>query len=227
MSIVKKICALGLMAALSACATTDTATRGGVGIEAGPAFVSNETNAVVEAAIQEATSPVVRIVDFKVDVPSSLRVSEANLYYPMGDIVWRGDPLGNRYDQVRAIFQDSLRLSSSKLTGDIPVAVEVTVARFHSLTEKTRYTIGGVHSITFDLTIRHAVSGDVLLNSKRVKADLKGYGGVRAIEAESRGLTQKYRITQHLARVFQQELTPDAVRTSVTAGQAQKQPNAL
>ncbi|MEC7669882.1 MAG: DUF6778 family protein, partial [Pseudomonadota bacterium] len=118
-------------------------------------------------------------------------------------------------------------LSSSKLTGDVPVAVEVTVKRFHSLTEKTRYTVGGVHSITFDLTIRHAVTGQTLLNNKTVKADLKGFGGVRAIEAESRGHTQKYRITQHLARVFQEELTPDQVLSTSTVGLVQNQPGAL
>ncbi len=227
MSIVKKICVLGLMAALSACGAADTATRGGTGIAAGPAFAPVETTAAVEADVQAATAPVVRIVDFKVDVPTSLRVSEANMYYPLGDIVWRGDPLGNRYEQVRAIFQDSLRLSSSKLTGDVPVAVEVTVKRFHSLTEKTRYTVGGVHSITFDLTIRHAVTGQTLLNNKTVKADMKGFGGVRAIEAESRGHTQKYRITQHLARVFQEELTPDQVLSTSTVGLVQNQPGAL
>ena len=41
---------------------------------------------------------------------------------------------------------------------------------------------------------------------RSIKADLEGFGGQKAIEAESIGLIQKVRITQHLAEVIRQEL---------------------
>ena len=44
------------------------------------------------------------IAAFDVLAPRTLEVSEANLYYPIADIVWRGDPFGDRYEQIEAIF---------------------------------------------------------------------------------------------------------------------------
>ena len=40
------------------------------------------------------------LVDAIVDIPPGLSVSEANAYYPFADIVWRGDPPGNRHAQI-------------------------------------------------------------------------------------------------------------------------------
>ena len=42
---------------------------------------------------------------------------------------------------------------------------------------------------------------------RTVKADLDAFGGQQALQAEARGLTQKVRITNHLAEVIRQELT--------------------
>ena len=47
----------------------------------------------------------------------------------------------------------------------------------------------------------------MLRGPKEIKADLVGYGGAKALQAEARGLTQKYRITQHLARVVRDEMS--------------------
>ncbi|MEM7320314.1 MAG: DUF6778 family protein, partial [Pseudomonadota bacterium] len=63
------------------------------------------------------------------------------------------------------------------------------------------------HAITFDLALVDPKTGQNLLPSRRVRADLKAYGGQRAIEAEAKGLTQKVRITAHLAADIQEELT--------------------
>lgn len=40
-----------------------------------------------------------------------------------------------------------------------------------------------------------------------IKADLEAFGGQKAIRAEAQGLTQKVRITSHLAHVIQTQLT--------------------
>lgn len=142
-----------------------------------------------------------------IDVPRTLVVSEANSYFPRGDIVWRGDPPGDRYDQVASIFEEGFARGTADVRGDVPVVVDVEVVRFHSLSEKTRYSFGGVHSIRFEMAIRDASTGELVEPVRRVQADLEGYGGERAIAADAAGQTQKVRITDHLAEVAKVELT--------------------
>lgn len=178
---------------LSACGSMDTATR----------------NAPLEQLPTEmaAPAPSFALVGYDIKVPTTLEVSEANSYYPSGDIVWRGDPYGDRYQQIGAIFEDAVQLGAGSLDGAMDVVVEIELKRFHALTEKTRYSVGGVHSIEFVMTIRDPLTGAVIRGPRDIKADLVGYGGTKAIQAEARGLTQKYRITNHLARVVQEEMT--------------------
>jgi len=149
-------------------------------------------------------------------VPEDMTVSEANSYYPIADIVWRGDPLGNRAQQISDIFQTSIRAAGENLAGQVPVTVDVELARFHSLTERTRYTVGGVHSIKFDMTVRHAETGEVLEPRRRIDADLAGLGGYAAMAADNRGETQKVRITSHLTNLFFQQLGGQTAELLVT-----------
>ena len=178
---------------LSACASVETATR----------------NAPLEqySAEMPAPAPSFALAGMDVNVPTTLKVSEKNSYYPGGDIVWRGDPYGNRYEQIGAIFEDAIQLGANDLTGAMPVVVEIELKRFHALTEKTRYSVGGIHSIEFVMTIRDPQTGAIVRGPREIKADLVGYGGEKALQAEARGLTQKYRITNHLARVIRDEMT--------------------
>jgi hypothetical protein len=140
-------------------------------------------------------------------IPSDMTVSEANSYYPIAGIVWRGDPLGNRAQQISSIFQTSIQATGEGLTGSIPITVDVELARFHSLTERTRYSVGGVHSIKFDLTVRNALTGEILEQRRRVNGDFPALGGYAALAADNQGQGQKLRITAHLTKLFFQELT--------------------
>ncbi|CUJ98848.1 hypothetical protein PH7735_02130 [Shimia thalassica] len=189
--LISMMAALGL--SVAACGTVDTASR----------------NAPLEQIPTEmaAPAPSFQLVGMDVDVPLTLKVSESNSYYPGGDIVWRGDTYGNRYEQVGAIFENAVQLGAGDLQGAMPVVVEIELQRFHALTEKTRYSVGGIHSIEFVMTIRDPQTGAIIRGPREIKADLEGYGGSKAIQAEARGLTQKYRITQHLARVVRDEMT--------------------
>lgn len=188
------VTALILALGLSACSTYDLATR----------------NTVAEDSARTATAPValpaISVVDTKIVVPRSLQVSEANTYYPMGDIVWRGDAFGDRHAQIEAILGESMALARNGHTGTVPAVVEIELRRFHSLTEKTRYSVGGVHSIRFNLTLRDPKTGAALAPTRDIRADLREYGGARAMEAERQGLTQKLRVTRHLANVLRAEL---------------------
>lgn len=162
------------------------------------------------AALRGEVTPAYTIRRVEVTVPGTLRVSEANSYYPNADIVWRGDRPGNRYEQVQAIFEEAIGQSSSRLKQGRPVDVEVEVVRFHSLTEKTRYTLGGVHSIKFKLVLRDAKTGEIV-DAQIKTADLKAYGGAKAMAMEAQGWGQKVRITQHLANTFVLELSAHRV----------------
>jgi hypothetical protein len=154
-----------------------------------------------------AIAPKVTVDSVRVRVPRSLTVSERNSYLPRGDIVWREDPIGDRHAQVAKIMQDALTKGVEPLDGPIHVVLDIEVNRFHALTEKTRYTYGGVHSISFDMALIDPKTGEVLVPPRTVNADLEGFGGKQALEAEARGLTQKVRISDYLAEVIRQELS--------------------
>lgn len=200
---VKLLAALALSTLISACATSDIASRNATIDPAAPHIAFQ---AAPGAATLDAIRPALRVSQINVVIPESLRVSEANRYYPSGDIVWRGDPIGDRHAQVKAIFEAALQQTAQSSEGDIPVLINVELVRFHALTEKARYTYGGVHSITFRLSMIDTRTGLPLGEPRLVQADLDGFGGQQAIEADRAGQTQKVRITNHLTEVFRQEL---------------------
>lgn len=193
MKTLKLIMVLGLGAMVSACASVDTATRNARFEPQQPEFIQ--------------TLPSVRVEEINVMVPQSLKVSERNSYYPSGDIVWRGDPIGNRHQQVKAIFDAGLVLGTAQLNGAIPVRLDIRVERFHGVSEKARYVTGGVHNIAFSMQLRDLTTGQVIGEPRLVRADLDAFGGKDALRADARGQTQKVRVTNHLAEVIRQELT--------------------
>lgn len=192
-----KIVAFGAFAAaLTACSAADVVSR----------------NAPLETPRLGAQAAPQVLRDYQLHsvrfaVPADMTVSEANSYYPIADIVWRGDPLGNRAQQISSIFQTAIQSAGEGLTGSVPITVDVELARFHSLTERTRYSVGGVHSIKFDLTIRNALTGEVLEQRRRINGDFSALGGYAAMAADNEGQTQKVRITTHLTSLFFRELT--------------------
>lgn len=190
MTYFKVILAVATALTLSACATTEQVSRS----------VSHDYS-------MARTSPVdFQVQDVNVVVPTRLSVSEANLFYPIADIVWRGDVMGNRHEQVAALFEEGMTRGAKQTKGHDKVVVDVQVLRFHSLTERARYTVGGVHSIKFVMTVRDAQTGQSIMETKLVRADLDAFGGSRAIAADHNGMTQKVRLTAHLSQVLQREI---------------------
>lgn len=156
-----------------------------------------------------ASKQVVRGYDlegFTFKVANGLVVSEAETFYPNADIVWRGDPFGPRLPQIRAMFQTAYLRNEAVLDVGTPVAVQVTLLRFHGVTEKTRYTIGGVYNIIFELTVKNASTGELIESGRIVTANLDAPGGIRAVELDRSGQTQKVRVTDFLSKVLRQEL---------------------
>ncbi|MCV2889197.1 DUF6778 family protein [Ruegeria aquimaris] len=182
------------------------AAMGQVVIPHGDVVARAATDDVGGLADAPGQSPV-RVNSVTVVVPRALKVSERNSYLPRGDIVWREDPIGDRHAQVQKIVQDAMVRGVGTLNGPVSVDLEIVVSRFHALTEKARYTTGGIHAITFDLVLKDSATGAQLTPPRTIRADLEAFGGQQAINAEARGQTQKVRITDHLAWVIQQELT--------------------
>lgn len=204
--ILRSIFALGCAAGLSACASVD---RADINLEtasrAAPVATSLQT---ATRDIADTTAlPDLNIVQINVEVPQDLRVSEANRYYPGSDIVWREDPIGDRHQQVQKIVYDAMAQGVINMQGNYNAILDIKVTKFHALTEKARYTVGGVHAIQFHLRVRDAATGAVIMPARHVKADFEALGGRAAVNAEARGLTQKVRITNQLAHVVQRELT--------------------
>jgi len=194
---------LALVAALAGCATTETASRA---VAADPAVTLASAGGGRPGIGQQTVNLPLHVLDVRVTVPRDLRVSEAEVYYPLADIVWRGDPRGDRYAQIEAIYAAAVPAAIAPLTQGVPVVAEIEVTRFHCVTDKTRYTVGGVNSLNFLLTIRHAETGQILSGPRKVVASAPAPGGQAAIEQDYAGITQKQVVTDRLATVIRREL---------------------
>ena len=159
----------------------------------------------IDPAIEVASAPYA-VREVTVTVPEKLRVSEADVYYPVADIVWRGEPPGDRHVQVAGVLRDAAALGTADLTRGVPVVAEIEVTRFHALTEKTRYSVGGVYSIDFKLTIRDAETGIVIDGPRQVNGDIPAWGGRRALEDDLAGRTQRKTIVAGLSRTIRAEM---------------------
>lgn len=209
MGLFRSLVALVSVGLFSACSSGEQVSRE-------VAVIPDEPPALRETSLSQSWG----VADINVEVPVYLSVSEANTYYPRADIVWRGDPYGDRYAQVRAIMQTGFQNGLSHLQGPRPVTFDVKLKRFHSLTEKTRYTVGGVHNIIYMLTVKDARTGSVLLGPEKVEMDINALGGRRAYAADRRGLTQKVRIVSHMIKHLQEEFPGANQHAGSSAGSA-------
>lgn len=148
------------------------------------------------------------VQDIVVHVPRSLSVSDANAYFPNADIVWQEEARGDRYNQVQSIFETALQNGVAGLPdGNRPARLEVQITKFHTLTRKARYSVGGVHAVQFFMVLSDPTTGAHLTEPRLIKADFKALGGWEANAAEAQGETQKSRIIAHLASVIRAELS--------------------
>ncbi|WP_127560005.1 DUF6778 family protein [Nioella ostreopsis] len=149
-------------------------------------------------------------------VPDSLTVSEANTIKPRSDIVWREGPIdGDRHQQVQELIFEAMEFALRPLAeeGTTLVTVELEVTRFHALTERARYTIGGEHEIEFLFTVRDAETGAALTGPIPVDLTFRAHGGSRAIAAEREGIYQRDRIQSQIIGWARQEFGLDAQGT--------------
>lgn len=139
-----------------------------------------------------------------VDVPLSLSASEANVFAPSADIVWQEElllPGTTRHAQVDEIMTEAITRGASGLSGSTPVDLNVEVTRFHALSDYARVRLvdEGVHDITFLMEVVDSSTGDVLVPETEIRTDLIAFAGQESIDALAQGITQRVRITDHVA----------------------------
>ncbi len=166
--------------------------------------VSREFNSMSFSAAADVARQNWGFAELVVSVPRTLEVSEAHGIKPRADILWREDPVGDRYVQVEDVMRGGLEPAFASMTGEIPVQIVLEMTRFHALSERARYTTGGQHEIEFVYLVRHAETGALLWGPEAVDLTFHAYGGRRAVEAEQLGITQRVRIHQRLASWVQE-----------------------
>lgn len=193
----KLVAALTLAVGLSACATVETSTRNA------PLDLPTLQPGEVTAALTRDYN----VMDVQVVVPASLTATESNSYYPNADIVWRGDLPGDRHQQVADLFEISAADATAKMNGADDVYVQIQLVRFHGVTERTRYSVGGVYNMVFDMQVVDP-DGNVIEPLRRIEANLPAPGGQAALRLEQAGQTEKVRVLEYLTFVLDQELSP-------------------
>lgn len=157
-----------------------------------------------ERGVSPSVSRNWRLSKVSVTVPTELTVSNSNTYAPEADIVWHGEPLGDRRAQVAAILREGLRRGGRSLRGSRRVTLSATLMQFHAVTPAAvARAPGAVHNIAFALQVLDARTGAALTEPEVIRADLEAYVGAAAVTAALAGETQRVRIVQHIARVTQ------------------------
>ncbi|MFT4148692.1 MAG: hypothetical protein QM656_00730 [Paracoccaceae bacterium] len=145
-----------------------------------------------------------RVAKVRVIVPDSLKATEENSFIPAADIVWHGDPAGDRKAQVAAIVQAGVEQGFAGLKGRESVVATVTLRRFHALTPRAfeRAPSGtGVHSVRFDLQINDARTGALLAGPVTFDADTPAYvaADIKDSTTINPGRMWKAQIERHVA----------------------------
>ncbi|MBK5934330.1 hypothetical protein C8N32_10591 [Rhodovulum imhoffii] len=158
-----------------------------------------------DTSVSSSVSKNWRFTSVDVQVPDSLTTSEENSLTPNYDIIWQEEPLGNstRHAQVDTIMTEAAKKGVAGLRGSQPVKLVIVQKEFHALTKAARYgqNWGGVHNISFTAQVFDS-RGNPLTEPEMIQADLVALTGARAVEAESRGITQRKRIVEHVSKVI-------------------------
>jgi hypothetical protein len=142
------------------------------------------------------------VVDVRAVAYDSRTVSEDNILVPMADIVWHGEPPGDRRAQVAAIVADGVEAAAAPLRGPRPVEIHIAIDRFHGVTPAAiNRSPGAVHDITFRIAVVDRATRKVLVEPMQMEADLIAYTQSMAVVSRLDGQTERQRIVDHVADV--------------------------
>ncbi len=180
---------------------------------------SRNTSFSDEVAFAQSTNW--HVHDIQVTVPDSLTTSEVNIMAPDVDVVWHGDPQGDRLQQVGVILADALEDAAQSLIPENlhrAVVIKATLIQFHSLTPRARALVGGIHKVKFTIQVVDQKTGEVLAGPSLIEADEFAYGYWRAVQADAEGETMKVRISNRISEVVSSWLGLAAEEDAVERG---------
>jgi len=163
---------------------------------------SRNTSFTDEVSAVESTNW--HVHDVQVIVPDSLTTSEVDILRPDVDVVWHGEPQGDRLQQVGVILHDALEVAAASLIPENyhrPVVIRATLINFHSLTPRARALVGGIHKIKFSIEVIDQRSGELLAGPTVIEADEFAFGNWKAVRADAEGQTMKVRISNRIVEV--------------------------
>ncbi|MEO1537716.1 MAG: DUF6778 family protein [Pseudomonadota bacterium] len=135
-------------------------------------------------------------------VPEDLTVSNDNTLAPSAEIVWHGEPLGDRKAQVARIMEDGIRQGGSVLPGTQHVTIVSRLKHFHAVTPAAvARSPAAVHNIAYRIQVFDSRTAEPLTEAQNIQADLEAFVGQSAVVAELQGQGQRFRIVNHVARV--------------------------
>lgn len=147
-----------------------------------------------------------RLASVEVSAPDTLTTSDRDGYTPDYDVVWHGEPAGDRRAQAAAIIKEGIeRGARSALHGRKSVRIVATIGQFHAITPTVRRMQSqvGIHNIQYTVQVFDAHSGAPLTEPQNIKAEFPALVGKAGDEADARGLTQRVQIVNHIAAVTQ------------------------
>ena len=162
-----------------------------------------------------------RVKDVQVIIPDALTVSNANGFAPNADIVWHGEPFGNRRRQVSMLMAEGIKLGAEALRGPREVVLASTLQEFHAVTPSAvARAPSAVHNISFHMQVWDAKTRDPMTAPELIQADLEANVGASAVTAAVEGRGQRVRIVEHVARVTRGWLGygPDQRRSFASIG---------
>ena len=155
-----------------------------------------------ETTMSSESASAWRVSDVIVTVPANATTSEQNTFAPSADIVWHGEPVGDRKAQVAALMEEGIRRGAQGLRGPRAITITALVERFHGVTPRAvARAPSGVHSISYTIQVFDSNTGEAVTNVIPVRADLPAIVGPAAITAAVQGQDQRSRIVNHIAAV--------------------------
>lgn len=146
-----------------------------------------------------------RVVDVQATVPRTLTTTDRNSQMPNVDLIWTEEGVGDTYAQIEAIMEDGLAQAvthfQSSVKGSRAVILRTEQIQFHSLTQRARSNIGGIHNVDFILTVVDANTGEILAGPAAIESDVKAFGGRQADASIARGETMRSRIVDRVSLV--------------------------
>ena len=155
--------------------------------------------------VNKAEAATWRVASVEVKAPETLTTSEENSFTPNFDVVWHGEPAGDRRAQAAEIVKEGIQKGAAGLHGKTRVRIVATITQFHAITPVVRQRLqnSGVHNIQYTVQVFNARTGAPLTQPQNIKAEFPALVGKAGDEADAKGQTQRVQIVNRIAAVTQ------------------------